>query len=87
MAAHAPANPPGNSLGSGGWNTSPASTIQPGGGTLYRLNPWQTLTPGICFGYNEYNFDAYITYRVDVLGGPPEYANLVIWVRGTRITA
>ena len=79
VSAQAPANPPGNSTGGGGWNTSPASTIQPGAGSLYRLNPWQALSGGFCGGDNEYNFDAYITYRVDVLGGPPEYANLVIW--------
>lgn len=78
VAAYAPGNPPGGSLGNGGWNTAPGSTIQPGGSTLYRLNPWQALSGGICGGYNEYFFDAYITYRVDVLGGPPEYVNLVI---------
>lgn len=69
--------PSGNS--GGGWTTYPGSTVQPGGGTVYQLNPWQRRTPGICFGNDADDFDAYITYRVDVLGGPPEYANVVIW--------
>ncbi len=69
--------PPGNT--GGGWNTYPASTVAPGGGTLYRVTPWQNLSPGICFGYDLYGYDAYMTYRVNVLDGPPEYANVVIW--------
>jgi hypothetical protein len=78
VAAQAPANPPGNQVGNGGWATQPQPTIQPGGATVYRLQPWDSATGGICLGYSDYDFDAYITYRVDVLGGPPEYANLVI---------
>ena len=54
VSAQAPANPPGNSTGGGGWNTSPASTIQPGAGSLYRLNPWQALSGGFCGGEREY---------------------------------
>ena len=69
--------PPGQS--GGGWTTAPAQTIQAGTGAVYQLNPWQALSPGICFGHDEYDFDAYMTYRVDVLGGQTEYANVVIW--------
>ena len=63
----------------GAWSTAPPATIAPGGGGGYALSPYQTRTPGACFGHNAYDFDAYMTYRVDVLGGPPEYANVVIW--------
>ena len=31
-----------------------------------------------------YSFDAYMTYRVDVLGGAPEYATVVIWGNWNR---
>lgn len=84
VAAQAPANPPGTSTGGGGWNTSPASTIPAGGAGLYRLQPWQGLTG--CFGSSPltYSFDAYMTYRVDVLGGAPEYATVVIWGNWNR---
>ena len=64
---------------SGAWSTAPPATIAPGGGGGYALSPYQTRTPGACFGHDAYDFDAYMTYKVDVLGGPPEYANVVIW--------
>jgi hypothetical protein len=64
--------------GPGCWDTLPQPTIAPGGGSLYRLRPWEDLTGGICGGDDKYGFDAYITYRVNVLGGPPEYATLLI---------
>ena len=65
----------------GGWwgGESPASTLQPGDSPRYVVQPWQTRTPGICFGNNAFDYNAYLTYKVDVLGGPPEYANVVIW--------
>ncbi len=63
----------------GGWFEAPASTIQPGDSPRYVVTPYQTRSPGICFGHDAYDYDAYLTYKVDVLGGPPEYANVVIW--------
>jgi hypothetical protein len=68
---------------SGGSLNIPSGTIAPGGGSGYQLTPWQAVSPGICFGNNAYDFNAYMTYKVDVLGGPPEYANVVIWGRWT----
>jgi len=78
VAAYAPLAPP-TAHGTGEWTAGPASTIPPGGSTVYQLNSWMTVNEGPeCFGPDEYAFDAYITYRVDVLGGPPEYANVLI---------
>jgi hypothetical protein len=63
----------------GGWFETPASTLQPGDSPRYVVYPYQTRTPGICFGNDAFDYDAYLTYQVNVLGGPPEYANVVIW--------
>ena len=67
----------------GGWWGARASTIQPGGSPRYVVPPYQTRTPGLCFGNDAYDYNAYLTYEVDVLGGPPEYANVVIWGSST----
>jgi hypothetical protein len=68
----------------GCWDTLPQSTIAPGQDSIYRLRPWEDVTGGTCGGDDKYGFDAYMTYRVDVAGGPPEYANLVIWGEWTH---
>ncbi len=60
------------------WDTPPANTIPPGGASGYKLLPNLSEGGGICFGNYEYGFDAYFTYRVDVLGGPPEYQTVAI---------
>jgi hypothetical protein len=61
------------------WDTQPAQTIQGGGASIYRINSNAPEGGGICFGNYSYGFDAYFTYQVDVLGGPPEYATVAIW--------
>lgn len=61
------------------WDTVPAQTIQGGDAAIYRLNSNDPEGGGICFGNYKYGFDAYFTYRVDVLGGAPEYATVAIW--------
>ena len=51
---------------------APAGTIGPGGGSLYsvypNLNSQCAFEGGVTFGY-----DAYFTYQVNVVGGPPEF--------------
>ncbi len=69
--------------GPGCWDTLPDSTINPGKGTIYRLRPWSDEGTN-CIGPDRYGFDAYITYRVNVVGGPPEYATVVIWGKWTQ---
>jgi hypothetical protein len=62
-----------------GWVTSPPDTIPAGGGGLYQVNPYEFQEGGICIGNWDAHFDAFMTYRVDVLGGaPPEYMTVVI---------
>lgn len=63
----------------GGWFETPASTLEPGDSPRYVVRPYQTRAPGICAGNDAYDYNAYLTYEVSVLGGPPEYANVVIW--------
>jgi hypothetical protein len=64
------------------WGQAPAATVPPGGKMTYTLNSWyyalQGFPAGICDSYSA-NFDAWMTYRVDVLGGPPEYVTLAIF--------
>ena len=57
----------------GGWGFG---DIKPGAYQVYGLNSWQAgsncaVSTGIAAYYS-----AYITYRVDVIGGPPEYLTL-----------
>lgn len=54
------------------------ASIPPGSAGVYRLNPNQVEGAGICFGNYLYGFDAYMTYRVEVLGGPAEYLTVAI---------
>ena len=61
----------------GGWSTAPGN-IAPGGASGYALNPWKAEGGGICIGDYRSHFDAYMTYRVDVLGGPVEYVTVAI---------
>jgi hypothetical protein len=64
------------------WGQAPAATVPPGGRMQYTLNSWyyalQGFPAGVCDSYSA-NFDAWMTYRVDVLGGPPEYVTLAIF--------
>ena len=64
-----------------GWYTPPA-TIQPGSGAVYVLAGSGVLSGGICIGTWKNSYHAWMTYRVDVLGGPPEYLTMAI--AGTR---
>ena len=53
----------------------PAATISPGGASLFGMYSNYSLS---CFGTWKYGYDAYFTYRVDVVGGPPEYVTVGI---------
>ena len=63
----------------GALQTTPAATIAPGGGSLFGMNSNAYL---VCIagsaGLWWYGYDSYFTYRVDVLGGPPEYVTVGI---------
>ena len=59
----------------GDLQTVPAATIAPGGASLYGMYSNYSL---VCFGTWKYGYDAYFTYRVDVVGGPPEYVTVGI---------
>jgi hypothetical protein len=62
-----------------GWSTVPQATIPAGGSSLYQLRT--NYNPGtgfFCAADYLFGFDAYITYRVDVVDGPPEYVTLAI---------
>jgi hypothetical protein len=78
VAAGAPNTGRGDCNGSSCWNTYPAATIPPGGGGLYRINSYDFEGGGICFGNFKASFDAWMTYRVNVVGGPPEYVTVMI---------
>jgi hypothetical protein len=78
VAADTPGTTPQNPQGGNFWNTRPANTVAPGGAGVYRLNSNYKPGSGICFGDYLFGFDAYMTYRVDVLGGPPEYVTVAI---------
>jgi hypothetical protein len=58
------------------WDTRPYLTIEPGkaGGWGLRPNFSQTCI----LGGVEYGYDGWMTYRVDVLGGPPEYVTIAL---------
>ncbi len=60
----------------GGLQTVPAATISPGGGSLFGMgsNAYLNCVIGLWW----YGYDAYFTYRVDVVGGPPEYVTVGI---------
>jgi hypothetical protein len=60
------------------WITSPSATIAPGGAMGYQIKPFDNETGGICFGSYKWGYNAYFTYRIDVLGGPPEYQTVAI---------
>ena len=59
------------------WQTVPAQTLAPGAASLFQLNP--NLFDGPVIG-NLWSFragfDGFFTYRVDVLGGAPEYVTV-----------
>jgi hypothetical protein len=55
--------------------TVPAATISPGGGSLFGIGSNYYL---VCFGTWKYGYDGYFTYRVDLVGGPPEYVTVGI---------
>jgi hypothetical protein len=78
VAAQTPGTTSQNPDGGDFWNTLPAGTIPVGGSMLYRVNANQDVSPGLCIGDYLFGYDAYMTYRVDVLGGAPEYLTLAI---------
>ena len=56
--------------------TTPAQTLAPGAGSLFALNANYNL---YCLGVSwDYGYDGFFTYRVDVVGGPPEYVTVAI---------
>ena len=57
------------------WAQLPPQTVAPGASPIYQLDPNDSESAlfGLKFGY-----DAYFTYRVDVLGGAPEYVTIGI---------
>jgi hypothetical protein len=63
------------------WGQAPAATVPPGGVMTYTLNSYdyalQGIPAGVCDSYSA-SFDAWMTYRVEVLGGPPEYVTVQI---------
>jgi hypothetical protein len=72
--------------GTGGRATSncwdvqePAATIAPGGATGYTVLPNVIELPvlGNLFS-TKFGYDAWVTYRVDVLGGAPEYVTFTV---------
>jgi hypothetical protein len=78
VAAATPGTTPQNPQGGNFWSTYPKATVPVGGATLYAINTNENEGGGICIGDYLMGFDAYMTYRVDVLGGPPEYVTLAI---------
>lgn len=70
-----------NSFGQyvGDLQTVPAATIAPGGASGFGIgsNAYLVCIAGPA-GLWWYGYDAYFTYRVDVLGGPPEYVTVGI---------
>jgi hypothetical protein len=81
VAAGTPGTTPQNPNGGNFWNTYPAASIPAGGGMIYRIDANENESGGICFGDYLLGYDAYMTYRVDVLGDPPdppEYVTLAI---------
>lgn len=79
VAAGAPNIGRGNCNGSSCWSTYPAGTIPAGGGGLYRIASYDFEGGGICFGNWKASFDAWMTYRVNVVGGPPEYVTVMVF--------
>ena len=71
--------------GTGGRTTSncwdvqePAATIAPGAGAGYTVLPNAISLPG-AFHYGiKFGYDAWVTYRVGVLGGAPEYVTFTV---------
>jgi hypothetical protein len=63
------------------WGQAPAATVPPGSRMQYTLNTWNyRIEAGNAFcGSYSAQFDAWMTYRIDVLGGPPEYVTLAIF--------
>jgi hypothetical protein len=57
----------------------PAATVAPGGGSLFGIgsNAYLVCIAGSA-GLWWYGYDSYFTYRVDLLGGPPEYVTVGI---------
>ena len=76
VAAETPGTTPLYPNGGDFWYARPPDTIAPGGdgGWVLRPNDNYNRGPG---GY-VYGYDAYMTYRVDVLGGPAEFVTVAI---------
>ncbi len=59
------------------WVNAPGQTIAPGTEMVYRLMPNTKLSAGGAGG-QELGYDGYMTYKVDVVGGPPEYVTITV---------
>jgi hypothetical protein len=58
------------------WNQDPAKTIAPGTAMVYKISA--NMSKGDGRTLQEYGYDAWMTYRVDVLGGPAEYVTVAL---------
>jgi hypothetical protein len=65
--------------GTGCWRTVPAQTLAPGSSSLFQLYPniYDGRVIGNLWSFRA-GFDGFFTYRVDVLGGAPEYVTVGI---------
>jgi hypothetical protein len=60
------------------WDEQPfPQTVLPGQFFVYTLRPFQRESGG-AFGGEKDSYDGWVTYRADVLGGPPEYLTITI---------
>jgi hypothetical protein len=60
------------------WISPAADTIPPGGSTSFILLPNVFQRPGRGTPGYKFGYDAWVTYRVDVLGGPSEYVTVTV---------
>jgi hypothetical protein len=69
--------PPTANMQRSSWSPAPAQTIPAGGVGLYGL------TPNCCTGATQlfsekWGYDGWMTYKVDILEGPPEYVTIAL---------
>ena len=65
--------------GGGCWVTVPGQTIGPGAASLFQIQPNVNQGPVLGNAFSiKIGYDGYFTYRVDVVGGAPEYITVGI---------
>ncbi|MGH2885080.1 MAG: hypothetical protein ACRDPA_20650, partial [Solirubrobacteraceae bacterium] len=73
------AGPPGSACPTYCWLTAPAQTIAPGQKMGYELNPNLNQCSAVDCSFGQaLGFDGWMSYRVDVLGGPAEYVTIAV---------